>query len=98
MEYGEPQPCGIQRTHNYASFDDYYHTAKHYLLTGRRECPECGCKEHYKTDIDVSCAHCGLLLESTTNIMGWTERDVVDSEITKTSIQDVAWNKYWRGE
>jgi hypothetical protein len=77
MEYGEPQPCGIQRTHNYASFDDYYHTAKHYLLTGRRECPECGCKEHYKTDIDVSCAHCGLLLESTTNIMGWTERDVV---------------------
>ena len=35
MEYGENQPIGIQQTHNYATFDDYYHTAKHYLLKDR---------------------------------------------------------------
>lgn len=83
MEYGEPQPCGIQRTHNYASFDDYYHTAKHHLLSDRGKCPECGCPDHYKTDIDVSCAYCGLILETDPNKMGFTDVDVVDSENTK---------------
>lgn len=83
IEYGETQPCGILNTHNYATLDDYYHTAKHYLLKDRGECPECGCKEHYKTDIDVSCAECGLILESNTNLMGATDVDVVDSENTK---------------
>lgn len=83
LEYGEPQPTGIQNTHNYATLDDYYHTAKYYLLKDRGECPECGCKEHYKTDIDVSCAECGLILESNTNLMGATDVDVVDSENTK---------------
>ncbi len=100
MEYGENQPIGIQQTHNYATFDDYYHTSKHYLLKERGSCPDCGCKEHYKSDIDVCCAECGLVLEVQTKIMAWTNIDVRDSEISQRtieplSVQDIAWNKYW---
>jgi len=100
MEYGENQPIGIQQTHNYATFDDYYHTAKHYLLKDRGECPHCGCKDHYKSKIDVSCAMCGLVLEVNTKLMAWTNVDVRESEISKRtreplSVQDVAWSKYW---
>jgi len=100
LEYGEPQPSGIQKTHNYASFDDYYLNAKHYLLKDRGSCPDCGCKEHYKTDKDISCSMCGLVLEVRTNLMAWTHQDIIDSEQTKNSlnqlsVQDVAWNKYW---
>lgn len=100
MEYGESQPIGIQQTHNYATFDDYYLNAKHYLLQDRGKCPHCGCKEHYKSDIDVCCADCGLVLEIQTKIMGWTNVDVRESEISQRtieplSVQDIAWNKYW---
>jgi hypothetical protein len=100
MEYGESQPIGIQNTHKYATFDDYYHTAKHYLLKDRGECPHCGCKDHYKSKIDVSCAMCGLVLEVNTKLMAWTNVDVRESEISKRtseplSVQDVAWSKYW---
>lgn len=98
LEYGEPQPTGIQNTHNYATLDDYYHTAKYYLLKNKGTCPQCGCKDHYKTDIDVSCAECGLILESNTNLMGWTHKDVTDSQVFETTVQEVAWNKYWIGE
>jgi len=98
MEYGESQPIGIQNTHKYATFDDYYHTAKHHLLKDRGSCPLCGCKEHYKTDIDVSCASCGLVLETNPKLMGWTHKDVNDADTLKTTVQDVAWNKFWRGE
>lgn len=83
MEYGEIPPCGVLNTHNYASFDDYYQTAKHHLLTSKGKCPECGCPDHYKTDMDVSCAFCGLVLEGNPNLMGATVNDVVDSENSK---------------
>jgi hypothetical protein len=100
MEYGESQPIGIQNTHKYATFDDYYANAKHYLLKERGECPHCGCKDHYKSKIDVSCAMCGLVLEVNTKLMAWTNVDVRESEISKRtreplSVQDVAWSKYW---
>jgi len=100
MEYGEPQPSGIQQTHNYASFDDYYLNAKYYLLKDRGSCPDCGCKEHYKSDKDICCSDCGLVLEVTSNLMSWTHQDIIDSEKTKKSlnpltVQDVAWNKFW---
>ena len=98
IEYGEPVPIGIQQTHNYATFDDYYTTAKHHLLSDRGSCPECGCKEHYKTEIDISCSECGLILETNPKLMGWTHKDIIDADITGTTTQDVAWNKYWRGE
>jgi hypothetical protein len=98
LEYGEPQPSGIQNTHKYATFDDYYHTAKHHLLSDRGKCPECGCPDHYKTDKDVSCAFCGLILETNPKLMGWTDKDISESQITKTTVQSIAWNKYWVGK
>jgi hypothetical protein len=105
MEYGEPQPSGIQNTHKYATFDDYYYTAKHYLLKERGRCPnpECESTEHYKSDKDICCAGCGWVLEVTTNIMSWTHQDVIDSEVTKKTqnpltVQNIAWDKYWKEE
>lgn len=98
LEYGESQPCGIQNTHNYATFDDYYHTSKHYLLKDKGKCPECGCPDNYKTDIDVSCAFCGLILEGNPKLMGWTHKDVIDSQIGDVTVQEIAWTKYWKGE
>jgi hypothetical protein len=98
IEYGETEPCGIQITHNYASFDDYYHTAKHHLLSDRGKCPECGCPDHYKSDKDVACAFCGLILETNPKLMGFTSKDVYDSQVLNMTTQEVAWDKYWKGE
>jgi len=98
LEYGETQPCGIQNTHNYATFDDYYNTAKHHLLSDRGKCPECGCPDHYKSDKDVACAFCGLILETNPKLMGWTNKDVYDSQVLNMTTQEVAWDKYWKGE
>lgn len=99
LEYDKPKPTGTQITHNYASFDDYYKNAKEYHLTvdsGR--CKECGSNDQYKTDNDVCCAWCGLVLESNPKLMGFTSKDVYDSQVLNMTTQEVAWDKYWKGE
>jgi len=63
MEYGSKQPIGIQITHNYANFNDYFNMAVSYWMETSSKCPECGSTHHLRdvSRAEISC-ECGLLL------------------------------------
>ena len=86
-EYGESQPCGIQRTHNYASFDDYVNTSLGYLMQFRPPCPECGCRTHYREvkRATISCHECGLLLSGPPSLGCFSYPDYIDNLDDDTS-------------
>jgi len=68
MEYGENQPIGIQQTHNYASFDDYYQFSISLFLSETPPCPECGattqCKDLKRLDVCCTNPKCGLVIKA----------------------------------
>lgn len=86
-EYGEPAPLGIQRTHNYASFDDYVNTSLGYLMQFRPPCPECGCRTHYREvkRATISCHECGLLLSGPPSLGRFSYPDYIDNLDDDTS-------------
>lgn len=68
LEYGEPQPTGIQNTHNYATLDDYYQFSISLFLTETPPCPECGaktqCKDLKRADTCCTNQKCGLVIKA----------------------------------
>lgn len=68
MEYGESQPIGIQNTHKYATFDDYYYFSISLFLDETPPCPECGattqCKDLKRLDVCCTNSKCGLVIKA----------------------------------
>ena len=96
IEYGTTQPLGLQNTHKGATFDDYVNMDITYKLQNRPECPECGSTIHIKNlkHINISCAECGLVLESGEGLMATTHTDKINST-NQRDLQDIGWKMYW---
>ena len=54
---------GTQKTHNYATFDDYVQTSISYWMNSEGSCPECDSGNHLKdvSRCEIAC-ECGLLI------------------------------------